>query len=171
MDVGEREEMVAFCRRAFPELVGALAHQFGDVWLAQELAQEALVRACDRWERVRDLDSPTGWAFRVGVNLGRSRMRRRAAERRAHARRGPDVAEAVQPEPGESVALRDAVGRLPVGQREVIVLRFYLGLSGTESAEVLGVTVGAVRTRTSRAVAALREALGVALPAVEEEWL
>lgn len=72
-----REELEKFCGQAYPELVAALTHQFGDRWLAEELAQEALVRACGRWDRVAGLASPVGWTFRVGVNLRRSRLRRR----------------------------------------------------------------------------------------------
>lgn len=82
-------ELERFCAEAHATLVGALTHQFGDRWLAEELAQEALVRVCDHWGRVRGLASPVGWAFRVGTNLGRSRLRRRAAERRARQRHGP----------------------------------------------------------------------------------
>ncbi len=70
-----------FCHEAWPRLVAALTNQFGDRWLAEDLAQEALVRACERWSSVRRLDSPIGWTFRVGVNLSRSSLRRRAAER------------------------------------------------------------------------------------------
>lgn len=166
--MGEREEMAAFCRRAFPELVGALSHHFGDPGLAQELAQEALIRACDRWPRVRQLDSPTGWAFHVGVNLGRSRLRRGVAERRALARRGPDASPDLS-QLDESIAVRQAVGSLPVGQRAVIVSRFYLGLSTSETAEALGLSAGAVRTRTARGLATLRDAMGLGTAASHKE--
>lgn len=155
--VDERAEMAAFCAEALPELVGALTHQFGDRWLAQELAQEALIRACDRWPRVRSYASPTGWAFRVGVNLGRSRLRRRAAERRALARRPPDAEWVL--EPTDAMDLHDAVAALPERQREAVVLQYFLGLTAVEAAELVGIRPGAMRTRTSRAVAALRTVL------------
>lgn len=51
------DELERFCADAYPKLVGALAHHFGDRWLAEELAQEALVRVCDHWDRVRKLSS------------------------------------------------------------------------------------------------------------------
>lgn len=164
----ERAELAAFCEQALPELVGALTHQFGDAGLAQELAQEALIRACDRWPKVRTYASPTGWAFRVGVNLGRSRLRRRAAERRALARAtGQDEQDSTST--AESLDLRRAVAALPHQQREAVVLRYFLGLSAGEAAEVVMVSPGTMRTRTSRAVAALRTVLVPAEGGVRDE--
>lgn len=69
MATDERAEMEAFCADAFPRLVGALALHTGDLHLAEELAQEALLRACRKWSHVGRLESPGGWAYRVGVNL------------------------------------------------------------------------------------------------------
>ena len=166
--VDERTELAAFCEQALPELVGALTHQFGDAGLAQELAQEALIRACDRWPKVRTYASPTGWAFRVGVNLGRSRLRRRAAERRALTRT-PDEEGRDPTSTAEALDLRRAVATLPHQQREAVVLRYFLGLSAGEAAEVVRVSPGAMRTRTSRAVAALRTVLAPATEGVRDE--
>lgn len=126
---------------------------------AQELAQEALIRACDRWPTLRSYASPTGWAFRVGVNLGRSRLRRRAAEQRALARRQVEPSAVVETEPVETLDLRRALAVLPAQQREAVVLRYFLGLTAPEAAQVVGIRPGAMRTRTSRAVAALRAQL------------
>lgn len=158
-DVDEREELARFCAEALPELVGALAHHFGDRWFAQELAQEALIRACDRWSTVRGYVSPTGWAYHVGVNLGRSRLRRRRAERRALARRQLPAERGDASDVAAAVDLRRAMGLLSEPHREAVVLRYFLGLSSAEAAEVAGTTPGALRTRTSRALAVLREHL------------
>lgn len=167
MSSGQEEELERFCARAYPQLVAALGHQFGDRWLAEELAQEALVRACDRWLRVRSLSSPVGWAFRVGLNLGRSRLRRRAAERRARARHGPERQVAHDPDTADQVAVREALAVLGARQREVVVLRYFLGLTAAEVANLVGTTEGAVRVTTHRAVARLRDLLGAPL-SVEE---
>lgn len=165
---GHEEELERFCAEAYPRLVGALAHQFGDRWLAEDLAQEALVRACDRWRSVRRLDSPHGWAFRVGVNLGNSRFRRRAAERRARARRGADPAVQEDPDVPDRMAVAEALRGLTDAQREAVVLRYYLGLSAAQAAAVLSSSEGAVRASTHRAIAALRAALGE--PIGDEEF-
>jgi DNA-directed RNA polymerase specialized sigma24 family protein len=57
-------DLERFCADAYPRLVAAFTHQFGEQWLAEDVAQEALVRACD-WSTVRGLESPHGWTFRV----------------------------------------------------------------------------------------------------------
>lgn len=154
-------DMERFCAEAYPPLVGALAHQFGDPALAEDLAQDALVRACDRWATVGRLDSPVGWAYRVGVNLGNSWFRRRAAERRARQRHGPDVEMHHDPDVADRLAVAEALQRLTGRQREAVVLRYFLGLTTHETAHVLGSTAGAVRALTHRAVEELRQLLDV----------
>lgn len=153
-------EVERFCAEAHAPLVAALAHQFGDRWLAEDLAQEALVRACDRWGKVRRLDSPVGWAFRVGVNLGRSRFRRRAAERRARARRGPEPSVHHDADTADRLAVDEAMAELTHRQREAVVLRYFLGMTAGQAAATVGSTEGAVRVQTHRAIGRMREVLG-----------
>lgn len=153
---GEQER---FVNEAFPSLVAALTHQFGDRWLAEELTQEALVRACGRWSSVRTLDSPIGWTFKVAVNLGRSTLRRRAAERRARARRGDDASVHHDPDVVLRLAVHDALSHLTDRQRQAVVLRHFLGLPAAEAAWVLGTTEEAVRALTMRGIVALRASL------------
>lgn len=155
------EELERFCAEAYPRLVAALSHQFGDAWLAEELTQEALVRVCDHWSRVSRLASPVGWAFRVGTNLGRSRLRRRAAERRARQRHGPDRSIHSDGDASDRLAVEQALTRLTPTQREAVVLRFFLGLTAEEAAEATGSTAGAIRGLTFRAVRVLRDVLDV----------
>lgn len=153
----------AFCVDAHPRLVGALAHHTGDRWLAEELAQEALVRAADRWDRVSRLSSPLGWCVHVGVNQARSTFRRRAAERRARARQAAGEAThagGADEHQVAAAAVRDALALLTDDQREAVVLRHLLGLSVAETADVVGATETAVRARTSRGIALLRDRLG-----------
>jgi len=159
--LGGADELDVFCRQTYPKLVGALDLYLGDVHLAEELAQEALVRAAKQWSRVRDLDSPGGWTYRVAMNLGKSWFRRRRAEARAYAR---IVVADDEPDPAADVSdrstVRTAVGSLPEAQRAALVCRYYLGMSGPEAAEALGISRDAVRARTKRAIATLREELG-----------
>lgn len=157
--VEARSEQERFVTEANPSLVAALTHQFGDRWLAEELAQEALVRACDRWSSVRGLDSPIGWTFRVAVNLGRSTLRRRAAEGRARVRRGDERLVHHDPDVALQLVVRDALCELTELQRQAVVLRHFLGLSAAQTARVLESTEDAVRALTSRGIARLRVSL------------
>lgn len=155
--------MERFWADAYPDLVAALVHHFGDVALAEDLAQDALVRACSRWDHVSQLSSPVGWTYRVGVNLGNSWFRRRNAERRARQRHCPARRVYQDPDVADRVAVGEALQALTAPQREAVVLRYFLGLSSQEAAEVLDSTAGAVRGLTHRAVQRLRVELDVDL--------
>lgn len=151
-------DAVAFCAEEFPRLVGALGLYVGDEAVAEELAQEALLRACRRWERVSRLESPGGWTWRVARNLATSHLRRRQAERRARARLADaDRAAETGDDVAGAQAVRRAVAGLPERQRRVLVLRYFLDWSVAATATELGVSQDAVRSLTKRAVAALRE--------------
>lgn len=148
----------AFCREAYPRVVGALSHLCGEPAVAEELAQEALIRAHQRWSRVRTLSSPVGWTVHVGANLARSHLRRRAVARRLlPSQAGPDRHD--DPDGAEAVAVRRAVAALPAAQREAVVLRHVTGLSASGIGELTGVDAATVRKRTERGLAALRTAL------------
>lgn len=161
------DDLERFCAEAYPTLVGALAHHFGDRWLAEELAQDALIRASDRWGHVGQLASPVGWTFRVGVNLGNSWFRRRAAERRARQRHGAAPVTHEDPDTADRLAVAAALRQLTDRQREVVVLRYFLGLGPEEVGEVIGSTAGAVRGATFRAIRTLRDELGITVDAEE----
>jgi RNA polymerase sigma-70 factor (sigma-E family) len=155
----EMDDVVAFCRSMHPRLVGALALHCGDRDVAEELAQETLARVWERWSSVSVMDSPASWTYRVGFNLAASRFRRRAAERRAHARAGhPDDH---VPDPAAAVAVRDAVAALPPRQRAAVVLRYFADLSVDDTASVLGCAPGTVKSLTSQAITALRATFDV----------
>lgn len=153
----DADALAAFCEREHPRLVGALSLYCGDAAVAQELAQEALLVACRRWSQVRQMASPGAWVHRVGMNLANSYYRRRRAERRAYERRGERDASGQPRDLAARVAVRQAVAALPERQRAALVLRFYLDHSIAETAELLGVSTGAVKQLTHRALKALRE--------------
>lgn len=151
------QELSAFCRREYPRLVGALSLYCGDAYVAEELAQEAIVRVVNDWGKVRRLAAPGAWAHRVAINLANSHFRRRLAERRAKQRLYARAALAVhQPDTSTAVAVRQTVASLPQRQRAVIVLRFFADLSVREVADVLGCPDGTVKSLTSKALASLR---------------
>jgi RNA polymerase sigma-70 factor (ECF subfamily) len=146
----------AFCRALGPRLVGSLVLYCGDRAVAEELAQEALARAFERWERVATMASPEAWTYRVAFNLARSGLRRQGAERRAHRRLRGDASVAVEPPDATAVAVREAVAALPPRQRAVIIARFYGGLSVSEAASALGCAEGTIKAHTAQAIANLR---------------
>ncbi|MBW3658559.1 MAG: sigma-70 family RNA polymerase sigma factor [Actinobacteria bacterium] len=154
----ESIELSEFCRREHPRLVRALTSFCGDRVVAEELAQEALVKTCEHWRRVSNMAAPSAWAHRVAMNLATSTFRRRAAERRALARAG-SADRHVDVDVPELLALRTALAHLGERRRKVVVLRHVAQLSVSETAAVLGMSENAVRSMTSRALAELRAAL------------
>lgn len=163
------EGAAAFCASEHPRLVGALSLYVGDAHLAEELAQEALLRACRMWPFVSRLDSPGGWTWRVAVNLANSHFRRRQIAGRVH-RRVAHGARSVHEDPDSTVVLqvRQAVAALPPRQRLAIVLRFFLDLSVADTASRMRLSEDAVRSLTKRGAAALRAEIGSHLPASTE---
>jgi len=164
------DDLAAFCAREYPRLVGALHLYCGDHHVAEEMAQEALLRACRDWPRIRRLGSPGGYTRRIAVNLATSHFRRRQAERRAAerlaAREGADPPVA---DPGDALAVRQALLRLPPRQRMAVVLRFYLDLPVAEVAAATGVPIGTAKSLLSRATPLLERHLRVRDPISLEE--
>lgn len=129
----------------------------GSATEADELTQEAMVRVYERWDRVRQMDSPQGYLFRTALNLHRSRLRWVATRARhiIHATPSPDPAEVVQ----SRDSLERALASLPTSQREAVVLVEWLGMDQEEAATALRIKPGSVRARLSRAKADLRRML------------
>lgn len=153
-----RRELEAFCADAYAPLVRAVALHCGSRQLAEDVVQEALLRACVRWRTVRRLQSPFGWSFRVATNLAASHYRRRSAEERAYKRSSSGHVASAGPDDVEThQLLHSALLALPVRQRQAVVLRYLVDLTPAETAEALGLSVGAVRTLTHRAMTRLRE--------------
>ena len=142
-------------RRDYARLVDAVALTAGSVAAAEDAVQEALVRA---WTSRDRIESPTAWIAVAAMNLARSAWRRSAAERRACERltRPRPLA----PADPERLDVERAVGALPLRQREVAVLRYFLQCDTRETAIALGVSEGTVKNSLAKARAALATALG-----------
>jgi RNA polymerase sigma-70 factor (ECF subfamily) len=106
-----------------------------------------------------DSSPPTAWITTVSLNLARSRLRRVAAERRARARLGAREP-SPSPSPEDRLDITRALAALPRRQREVTVLRYYVGMDVKELADVLGMSEGTAKTTLFRARRALSRALG-----------
>lgn len=124
----------------------------GDLHRAEDLVQEALVKVALRWRRLRD-GNPTAYARTIVVRDNISAWRRR--------RREVSVAEvtsgsAVSSEPEIEMVVRRALDRLTPSQRAVVVLRHFDDLTERETADVLGVAIGTVKSTNSAALARLR---------------
>ncbi|MFC8452729.1 SigE family RNA polymerase sigma factor [Kitasatospora sp. NPDC057223] len=140
----------------------------GDTHLAEDLVQETLSRMYvlwrrDSWRTSRSarIDNPGAYAHTVMVRTFLAQQRRRSSTERP-------TGDLPEPEGRESdstlrLTLLDALGRLPARDRAVLVLRYWEDRSVEETAEVLRSTSGAVRTRTTRALARLRSLLGDSL--------
>lgn len=154
-----RDDLESFCAGEYPRLVGALTLYCGTRATAEELAQEALIRVCQHWDRVRGLHNPGAWAHRVAMNLASSHLRRLGAERRARARLATlaegqrSIYEVV--EPGVE-RIRSAIAALPRRQRRALILRYYVGLSVAEAAAEMSCPEGTVKRLTHEATKALR---------------
>ena len=135
-----------------------------DPHLAEDVTQEVLVRAQQRWGRIGGLDSPEAYVKRMVVNEFLSWRRRRAA--RPVSRESLEAAAGSVPDHGTSWGERDAMWRLiatlPARQRAAVALRFYEDMSYDEIAEALGCRAVTARSHVSRALLALREQLPAA---------
>jgi RNA polymerase sigma factor (sigma-70 family) len=137
-----------FYREEFPGLVRAMFLLVPDVDEAQELAQEAMVRVYERWERVSVMESPGGYLVRVATNLNRRRVRRLA---------GAGLHDVEVDPPRRDLA--DAISSLSVRLREAFMLVDWLGMSSDEAARILHIAPASVRSRVHRARQELRAKL------------
>ncbi|QFY12747.1 SigE family RNA polymerase sigma factor [Nonomuraea phyllanthi] len=127
----------------------------GDVHLAEDLLQSVLVRMIGRWPKLRHIDNLDAYARRTMVNQHISWRRRRGSG---------EVPSAEPPDRGHSpedsavlrIVLRQALMLLTPKQRAVLVLRFYEDRTERDVADLLGCSVGTVKSQTHHALARLR---------------
>jgi RNA polymerase sigma factor (sigma-70 family) len=159
---GLTRDYEAFFRRVFPKAVGVAWRISGDRPSAEDAALEALAKAHFRWRKLGAAPWGEAWVMRVTVNEAIRRL--------------PHPRQLAQPpttsDPTDAVVLRQtlsaALQSLPQRQREVIVLRYLVGLSEPEVATALGLSLGTVKTHLRRALSGLRRTLG---PSLKEEYI
>jgi RNA polymerase sigma-70 factor (sigma-E family) len=129
-----------------------------DVTTAEEVVQDAFVAMHGGWRRLRDTDKALSYLRQSVVNRSRSVLRHRAVIDKYAPKPTPDAPSAEQGAITqlERSAVVAALRNLPERQREALVLRYYADLSESQIAEAMGISRGAVKSHTARAMSALR---------------
>ncbi len=148
-----------------PSLVRLASVLVRDHPTAEEIVQDTFVSMAGRSRQIRDSDKTLAYVRQAIVNRSRSVLRHRIVEDKHLEKQSPDMPSAehgalIELERSAVVsALRDLTDR----QRYAIVLRYYAGLSEGEIATAMGISRGAVKSHTARAMAVLRVALATEL--------
>ena len=166
MRATEEAEFREFMAARWPALVRTAYLLTGDRHLAEDLAQTALEKAAVAWSRVKRADDVDAYVRRIMVNAHLSFFRRRRVrevlgrdtpDRSALDRSAPDHS---APDPAPDIAQRDqvmaALATLPKRQCAVVVLRYWEDRTETETAAILGCSVGTVRSQAHKALGKLR---------------
>lgn len=154
MDSASEQSYCDYVIARRPALIREAYLLVGDVHLAEDLVQTALAKAYVAWHRVAASHAPDAYVRRILINANISRRRRR---RVAEVLTAVPTDQAQAPGPGlESAMVIQALMALPQRQRAAIVLRFWDDLPESAVAELMGCSVGTVRTHTARAMAKLR---------------
>jgi RNA polymerase sigma-70 factor (sigma-E family) len=162
-----REEFEHFVATSAADLLRTGYLVVWDLASAEDLVQECLFRVARRWHRVRSMEHPKAYARRILINLALDDSKRR---RRHHSELDLRDRPTVEDRPDEAAAralgmvettseLIDGLGALAPRQRAALVLRYFDDLSEAQVAELLGCSVGTVKSTTSRALDRLRQAL------------
>jgi RNA polymerase sigma-70 factor (sigma-E family) len=162
VDAQSQEAFRAYVAGRSPALLRTAYLLTGNRADAEDLLQTALAKTYLAWDRIREREALDGYVRRVMVNSHTSRWRRRKVA---------EYPTDTLPERGglrdaaEDLALHDALwtalAGLPKRQRATLVLRYYEDLSESETAAVLGISVGTVKSTTSRALVKLRDTAGL----------
>lgn len=152
-------EYIEFARSVWPQLYRTAVVIVGDRQLAEDLVQSALVKTYLAWPRLRETDKARAYTRRVMVNVARDWFRRHSWTHESttdmtadHGATSGDHSAALV----DRVTMTDVLQSLPLGQRSVVALRFLDDLSVQETADLLNVTAGTVKSQTAAALAALR---------------
>jgi RNA polymerase sigma-70 factor (sigma-E family) len=150
------EEFSVFVAERWPTLIRAARLIGCSPSEAEDLVQSALVKCYVSWSKVRRADDRDAYVYRILLNTHRSALRRMSS------RETPvDLAHAVHRDAAEdaelSTSVERALARLSAQARQVVVLRYYVDLSERQTAEVLGIPAGTVKSRLARALIQLSE--------------
>lgn len=158
---GDHEAFSALMTERIPKLYGIAGLITGRRDIAEDAVQEALIHAWRDLPRLRDIERFDAWLHRLLVNAchdqGRQQRRQRAETTLT------DEHHAADRDPAQALAVRDELERafrhLGLGDRKVIVLRHYLGLSTREAATAMGMREGTLKSRLHRAMRSMAAAM------------
>ena len=161
MEDRAREDFRTYVTGRSPALLRTAYVLTGSRTDAEDLLQTVLAKTYLAWDRIREREAVDAYVRRAMVNTQTSWWRRRRVDEyaTAHPPEHPGRDESTDLELHD--ALWTALAALPKRQRAVVVLRYYEDLSEAETARVLGVSVGTVKSTTSRALAKLRDTTGL----------
>ena len=148
----DHDGFTAFYERHRAEVHAAVAVTIGDRHLAADAVDEAFVRAAERWATVALMERPAGWVYRVAVNWANSWHRKWSRRPTLPA----EVLDRAHHDDLGSITLLEQLRGLPLRQRQMLVLRFVLGYSVPETAAVLGLAEGSVKSGVHRGRTQLR---------------
>ena len=162
MDEQAREQFRSYVAARSPALLRTAYVLTGNRADAEDLLQTALAKTYLAWDRIREREAVDGYVRRVMVNTQTSWWRRRKVDERPtdelpDGAAGRDATDDLDLHD----ALWTALAGLPKRQRAMVVLRYYEDLSEAETARVMGVSVGTVKSTTSRALTRLRDTSGL----------
>lgn len=152
-DTNHEESFAVFYAQNIEKLSKSLTATLGCPLKAQDAAQEAMLKAYKRWDKISTYANPMGWCYRVAVNSGRSSWRKFGREQLTDTIGTVptnDVIESIDTD------LLSALLKLPMSQRSVVVLRVFMGWSIQETADALGIAPGTVSSRYARAMSDMR---------------
>jgi RNA polymerase sigma-70 factor (sigma-E family) len=154
-------DLTALFRQSCQSLIGMVWVLLGDRGAAEEVVQDAFISLQRAWPTMQDRGRALGYLRATSLNLVRSRLRHRLVVLRHPPAPAAEVASAE-----DSVILSDdrlavvtALRRLPVRQRECLVLRYYAEMTEAEISSALGISSSSVKTHLRRGMAALESAL------------
>lgn len=139
-------------------LFGAFCLITGNRHEAEEIVQDAFLKIWERWDRVADLEDPTGFLFMTAMNLFRNRARRAALALRKPVT--PDLRADDLATVEDRVDLIRVLHALTPRQRAALVLTAYLGLASDEAARILGIEASTVRALSTKGRATVRQISG-----------
>jgi RNA polymerase sigma-70 factor (sigma-E family) len=143
----------SFYRDEYGAVLRTVRLVLGDAERAEEVTQEAFVRALKRWSKVREMTRPGGWVAVVAVNADRKRWRR---ESRGAVTPTEETSRDHASSVVVSLTIREALFRLTVRQRAAVVLRYLTDLPIADIATALGCAEGTAKATLHQALSALR---------------
>jgi RNA polymerase sigma-70 factor (ECF subfamily) len=137
-------EFTDLYEKHFSELAAQVCAYLGDATEAQDLVQEAFLRAWQRWDKVGGYEEPVAWVRRVAWNLATSKHRRNQVARKfLQKSSAPEMAPAASP---DHVALVAALRQVPAKRRQALVMHYMADMTISAIAEATGAKEGTVKS-------------------------